>query len=277
MMDTWQKIKTSLEDLPFMAEGRSLVPLIETHCHLDMLKSVALQDVLQRCDDLNIQKLITISTSPDNLEVVLKLAGEHENVFCSQGIHPHEAKHFNSEILEKIKKTIDKKILAIGEIGLDYHYLISSKESQIRAFHQQAQLACELDLPIILHTREAEEQTMETLRPFKGKLKGVAHSFTSSLNLAKFLVEEMGFYLGFNGIITFKNAENVRAVAKWAPLKRILLETDAPFLAPTPHRGKENTPYLLPFVALTLCKLKNLAPKQCLTQIHQNTHELFSF
>jgi len=140
------------------------------------------------------------------------------------------------------------KMVAVGEIGLDYHYNNSPPEIQRSAFERQLQIACDQDLPVVIHTRDADEDTKAILKNFSSKLKrkGVVHSFTSTLELAEFVLSE-GFYIGFNGIITFKKAENVQEVVKITPVERILFETDSPFLTPVPHTGKENAPFYLQF------------------------------
>jgi TatD DNase family protein len=233
--------------------------MIETHCHLDYLKAEPLLEILQKAKENGIKKLITIGVDPTNLDKVREISQLHEEVFYTQGIHPHDAKDATDVEFEKIRsRSHEPKMVAVGEIGLDYHYNNSSPDIQRNVFEKQLQLAVENDLPVVIHTREAEEDTISILKNFSTSLKrkGVLHSFTSSLGLAEWALGE-GFYLGFNGIITFKKAENVQEVVKITPLDRILLETDSPFLTPVPHRGKENAPYYLPFVAQKIAELKN--------------------
>ncbi|RLA64103.1 MAG: TatD family deoxyribonuclease [Epsilonproteobacteria bacterium] len=267
----------TLENLSFIENGRSKFPLIETHCHLDYIKSITPKENVEKSHKLGIEKLITISVTPSNLDTVLNLTNTFENVFCSQGVHPHDAKDWDKTVLGKIKENTmsSKKVVAIGEIGLDFHYDSSPRDLQMSAFEEQLELAMDLKLPVIIHTREAEDETMAILKNFP-KIKGVAHSFTSSLKLAEYLIDS-GLYLGFNGIISFKKAEGVRAALEMTPLNRILLETDSPFLAPAPHRGKENAPIYLPFVAQKVLEVKNISAEIGLPQIHQNTLDLFPF
>ncbi|MFA5583902.1 MAG: TatD family hydrolase, partial [Bacteriovoracaceae bacterium] len=225
--------------------------IIETHCHLDYLKALPLQEILSRAQEAGVQKFITIGVDPDNLDGVMKLAEDHAPIYFTQGIHPHDAKNFTSVENDKlISRASHPKMVAIGEIGLDYHYNNSPPEIQRKVFEQQLQIAVDHDLPIVVHTREADEDTRDILKNFTPSLKrkGVIHSFTSGKALAEWCLQE-GFYLGFNGIITFKNARNVQEVVEITPLEQILLETDSPFLTPVPHRGKENAPYYLPFIA----------------------------
>ncbi|MBT3982211.1 MAG: TatD family hydrolase [Bacteriovoracaceae bacterium] len=250
---------------------------IETHCHLDYLKEKPLEEILEDSKKAGIEYTITISVEPGNMDPVLEIAKSHENIYCTQGVHPHNAKDFTDTVLEKIKlNSSHPKVLAIGEIGLDYHYDNSPREAQLAALEKQLELACELELPVVIHTREAEEDTMSILKNFSGKLKkgGVIHSFTSSTRFAEFALSE-NFHIGFNGIITFKKAQNVRDVLEITPIENILLETDSPFLAPTPHRGRENYPCYIPFIAAKLLEVKNL-DEQAFDIIYQNSKRLFA-
>lgn len=256
-------------------------PIVETHFHLDMIKSHDSEYIINKSIQHNIEKLITISTSPDNLDQVIELSNRFPNIFCSQGLHPHEGSEWTKEIKEKIVQNLNtknKKIIAIGEIGLDYYYSKSPHDLQRNAFEEQLQLAIDYNLPTIIHTRDADEDTMAILKNFSTKLKrkGVVHSFTSGLKLAEYALGE-GFYLGFNGIITFKNAENVRDALRITPIEKILLETDAPFLTPEPYRGVENAPYYLPFVAEKIAEVKNVEISHLLEVIYKNSIDLFQF
>jgi TatD DNase family protein len=167
-------------------------------------------------------------------------------------------------------------MVAVGEIGLDYHYNHSSQDIQKQVFSEQLELACELGKPVIIHSREADEDMIKILQKFAPKLsrKGVIHSFTSGPELAKAAIE-MGFYLGFNGIITFKNAVNVREIVKLCPVDRILLETDAPFLTPVPFRGKENKPSYLPHILEKTAEIKGLPEHTVQDICYQNSMQLF--
>jgi TatD DNase family protein len=169
-----------------------------------------------------------------------------------------------------------KKMVAVGEIGLDYHYNNSPADLQRTVFEKQLQIACDQNLPVVIHTREAEEDTKAILKNFSSSLKskGVIHSFTSSTELAEFVLSE-GFHIGFNGIITFKKAENVQELEKINPTDRILFETDSPFLTPVPHRGKENAPYYLPFVAAKIAELKGINLEDLKQQVLANSLKCF--
>jgi TatD DNase family protein len=162
------------------------------------------------------------------------------------------------------------------EIGLDYHCNHSLPEIQRKQFERQLQIAIQHDLPVVIHTREADNDTKAILKTYAPmlKMKGVIHSFTSSIELAEFVLD-LGFYLGFNGIITFKKAEEVQNVVKITPVERILFETDSPFLTPVPHRGKENVPYYLPFIAKKIAEIKNIDQIELEQVVYQNSLRCF--
>ncbi len=251
--------------------------IIETHCHLDYLDDDGLQDTLQRCNDLGIERIITIAVSPDNLGTVLSLTRTADNIWGTQGIHPHEADAYNDSVETLIRTGCsDERILAVGEIGLDYYYDHADRSAQREAFERQLQLAVELEMPVVIHTREADDDTRAILQNFESALtrKGVIHSFTSSLALAKYCLDS-GFMLGFNGITTFNRADNVREVVAATPLDRILLETDAPYLTPVPYRGRPNAPHFLPFVAEKVAEVKAVDIEVLLRQAHANSLQLF--
>ena len=252
-------------------------PIIETHCHLDYLEQAELDITLEKSREAGVERIITIAVSPGNLNRVMELIRYSPSIWGSQGVHPHEADSYNREIDETIRvNAADSRIVAVGEIGLDYHYDHADRAVQRRVFEQQLQTAAELDLPVIIHTRDADTDTRDILRNYSATLarKGVIHSFTSSMELAEFCLAE-GFMLGFNGIITFNRAENVRLVVAATPLEQLLLETDAPYLTPVPYRGQSNAPCYLPFIAEKLAAIKELDVEVLLRQAHKNSINLF--
>lgn len=252
-------------------------PIIETHCHLDYLEADDLQSTLQKSRDVGIERIITIAVSADNLERVLQLTRTDSAIWGTQGIHPHEAEDYSEETEATIRlNASDERILAIGEIGLDYFYDHADRDVQRTAFEKQLQIAVELDMPVVIHTREADEDTQAILQNFSKSLqkKGVIHSFTSSPELAQYCLGE-GFALGFNGISTFKSADNVRAVVDITPIEQLLLETDAPYLTPVPYRGRPNAPYYLPFIAEQIADIKQLPVEDLLQQAYKNSRDLF--
>lgn len=252
-------------------------PIIETHCHLDYLDEEGLADTLVQSDAAGIERIITIAVSPANLDRVFELTREAANIWGTQGIHPHEAESYDDRVDATIRSRVaDPRILAVGEIGLDYHYDHADRAVQRRVFERQLQLAADLDMPVVIHTREADEDTRAILQQFSSllKRKGVLHSFTSGLALAEFCLAE-GFTLGFNGIATFNSADNVRTVIAATPVEQILLETDAPYLTPVPYRGRPNAPFYLPLVAEKVAEVKQLDVEILLGQVYRNSMAQF--
>lgn len=276
-----KNLEETLPSLDFIlqnAEGLALhFPIIETHCHLDYLKNIDLDLLLLKSAQLGIEKIMTIAVSPDNLAQALELSKKYPTVYCTQGIHPHQAQQYSAECLAVMKTNLkEEKVVAIGEIGLDYYYNKAPIDIQKKAFESQLQLAIDSHLPVVIHTRDADQDTIDILKNFSKGLKGqgVIHSFTSGPDLASFALNE-GFCLGFNGIITFKNAINVVQILEMMPLESILIETDAPFLTPVPHRGEENNPLYLPFVAEKIAQIKKVNTLEILKTCYQNSLRVF--
>lgn len=264
--------KKKRRDIP-----RFNTPIIETHCHLDYLDEQELQDVLEKSRDVGVEKIITIAVSPGNLDTVIDLTRTAETIWGTQGIHPHEAEHYNSQVESRIREgLLDDRILAVGEIGLDYYYDHADRGVQREVFEQQLQIAVDTGLPVVIHTRDADQDTQAILANFSTRLprKGVIHSFTSGLPLAEFCLAE-GFMLGFNGIATFNRADNVREVIAATPAERVLLETDAPYLTPVPYRGRPNASFYLPFIAEKVAETMALEVEELLGQVYRNSEALF--
>ncbi len=256
---------------------RFQTPIIETHCHLDYLDEAQLADTLQRSAEVGVERIITIAVAPGNLDSVLQLTRLSTAIWGTQGIHPHEADHYDEGVEATIRERMaDERILALGEIGLDYYYEHADRAVQRTVFERQLQAAAELDMPVVIHTREADDDTRDILRSFSQKLrrKGVIHSFTSSLALAEYCLGE-GFMLGFNGIATFNRADNVRQAVAATPVDQLLLETDAPYLTPVPYRGRPNAPYYLPFIAECVAGIKQLEEETLLQAAYANSLRLF--
>jgi len=252
-------------------------PLIETHCHLDYLKDRPLEETLERTQGVNIERVITIAVSPDNLAIVRELSRQLPWLYGTQGVHPHEAETYTDQCEAEIRQHgVDDKIVAIGEIGLDYFYDNADREVQKQVFRRQLQIASDLDRPVVIHSREADDDTVDILSEFEDSLKrrGVIHSFTSGPGLARYALDQ-GWCLGFNGITTFNKAENVRDIVRMTPVEQILLETDSPFLTPVPYRGRENAPFYLPFVAEKIAEVKELALDEVLTHTYRNSLRTF--
>ena len=253
--------------------------IIDTHTHLDYLKEITIDEVVGTAGGLGIETIVTISVEPTNLMTVFNIANKYPNVYGTQGIHPHEAKHYNEEIKQIIQANANHpKIVALGEMGLDYFYLHSTRDEQIFAFESQLELASQLELPVVIHSRDAEEDTIAILKNFGNKFsrKAVIHSFTGTNKLADFALEQ-NYFIGVNGIITFKSAKALRDIIKNVPSQNLIIETDAPFLAPVPHRGKENNSLYLPqvFESLFQLKMHEIDLKQFQKIIYQNSRDLF--
>ena len=255
----------------------SMTSFIDTHCHLDKLDSTPEEAIIE-AKQAGVQRMVTVSVDEPSLDFVSSMVQQFPEVYGSVGFHPHGAAELTEDLEQKIRKLAleEKKLIAIGETGLDYHYMYSSAEVQQQVFSKQLQLAVELNLPVIMHSREAETDTLNILQEIPVPPLGVAHSFTSSFEMAKTLIE-MGWYIGINGIVTFKNAEDLREVVRWLPLDRLLLETDSPFLAPTPFRGKPNKPAHIPAIATFIAELRGISLEQLSEQTSANAQRLFNF
>ena len=255
----------------------SMTSFIDTHCHLDKLDSTPEEAIIE-AKQAGVQRMVTVSVDEPSLDFVSSMVQQFPEVYGSVGFHPHDAAELTEDLEQKIRKLAleEKKLIAIGETGLDYHYMYSSAEVQQQVFSKQLHLAVELNLPVIMHSREAETDTLNILQEIPVLPLGVAHSFTSSFEMAKTLIE-MGWYIGINGIVTFKNAEDLREVVSWLPLDRLLLETDSPFLAPTPFRGKPNKPAHIPAIATFIAELRGISLEQLSEQTSANAQRLFNF
>ena len=252
-----------------------MTSFIDTHCHLDKLDSTP-EEAIEHAKQEGVETMVTISVDEESFDFVSNVVIQFKGVYGTVGLHPHEASEFNPSLEQSIRELgrEQDKLIAIGETGLDYHYMNSSRENQQFAFRKQLQIAVDLNLPVVLHSREAEADTISILKEVPVPALGVAHSFTSSLNMAKKLLD-MGWYLGINGIVTFKNAENLREVVRLIPMDRLLLETDSPFLAPVPFRGKPNRPAHIPVIASFISKLRKIPIEDLAEKTSENAHGLF--
>jgi TatD DNase family protein len=238
--------------------------LIDTHCHLnyeyDGGKGPA--DLVQEATANGVDTLITIATDHTNFETVKTISEAHENVYHTIGVHPHEASLVTPEILKTMRSYLDHpKCVAIGEIGLDYYYEHSDREKQKAECAAQMELAIEVKKPIVVHSRDGEEDLLPLLRDYalrqKGPSKGVIHCFSGTDAFARACMD-LGFFISISGILTFKNSEPLRQIVKEFPLDRLLVETDSPFLAPAPLRGKKCEPFMVKHTALKLAEIKGI-------------------
>ncbi len=250
--------------------------LVDSHCHLNFPEfKDDLDAVIKRAMDQGVNAFLTINTSLDQAREIQAIADTYPNVYCTVGAHPHDASdHVYKDVYEDlIRLAQHPKVVGIGETGLDYYYNNSPRLEQVESFKTHIKAAIELGLPLIIHTRDADEDTLACLKEFP-KARGVFHCFSGGMDLAKEVLN-LGFYISFSGIITFKKADELREVAKFAPMDRILVETDSPFLAPIPHRGGRNEPAYTRITAEKLAEVRDISLEEVAAQTTQNFYRLF--
>lgn len=238
---------------------------VDSHAHIDGPEFDAdREEVIQRAHAAGVSAILNVGTGDPHsgaFERAIELGKSHQTVYTAIGTHPHDARFYNDEAEEKTKSLIQsgERVVAWGEIGLDFHYDNSPREVQVNVFRRQLRAARDLNLPVIIHTREAEAETIDTLKSdYDGAdRRGVFHCFSGSEDLAKRALE-IGFMISFSGIVTFKKAEALRNIARRVPLDHLLIETDCPYLTPVPHRGKRNEPAYVVEVARCLAGLHGL-------------------
>ena len=251
--------------------------MIDSHCHLDHEPLLSdLDNVIQRSKDIGIKKILTISTSIESFYKVKEIVQKDNMIFGTIGIHPHETDNnkINVEfIIDNLNE--NKKIIGIGETGLDFYYDNSDREKQIKSFKIHIEAALKSNIPIIIHSRNAEEKTFEILNGYKNdNLKILMHCFTGSQKFADKLLS-LNTYFSASGIITFKNSVNLQNTFNSLPLDRILIETDSPFLAPVPYRGKKNEPSFIDFTASKLAEIKDMEKSEIIKITTNNFNNLF--
>ena len=250
--------------------------MIDSHCHLDHspLKE-NLNDVLIRSKNIGIEKLLTISTTSKSFDNIINLIKLDDIIYGTFGIHPHEADKellSKNEIIAKVQS--NKKIIGVGESGLDFYYNNSNKENQILSFKNHIEAALDLDVPIIVHSRNAENDTYEILKKYNSKLKILMHCFTGSKIFAEKLIE-LNSYFSASGIITFKNSLDLQNTFKIIPDNKLLIETDSPFLALSPMRGKKNEPSYIKYTLEKLAVIKKISFKNLDKITTDNFNKLF--
>ncbi len=251
--------------------------MIDSHCHLDQAPlEDNLKDVILRSKEVGIEKLLTISTTSNSFKKILNLVKYDPIIYGTFGIHPHEADNELLSINDIINNfLISKKIIGIGESGLDFYYNNSSKEKQLISFQNHIEASIKLNVPIIVHSRNAENETYDILYKYKNdKLKILMHCFTGSNNFAQKLLE-FNTYFSASGIITFKNSVDLQNTFKQIPLEKLLIETDSPFLSPDPMRGKKNEPSYLKFTLKKLSELKSTSVTELDNITTKNFNKLF--
>ncbi len=253
--------------------------LVDSHCHLDFPDFAAeLDQVVARAAAAGVGTMVTISTRIRQFDAVKRVAERFDNVYCSVGTHPHHAhEELDVTAADIVRLTQHPKVVAIGEAGLDYHYDNSPREAQAAGLRTHIAAARETGLPLVIHAREADADLAAILKEEteKGAFPAVLHCFSSGRHLAEAGLA-LGHYVSFSGIITFKNAQDIRDLARDLPADRILVETDAPYLAPVPHRGKRNEPAFVADTAAVLASLRNVSLEEIADQTTRNFFRLFS-
>ena len=252
--------------------------MIDSHCHLDHQQLFEnIDDILKRSKEVGIQKLLTICTTFESFNRIKLLVKKDKIIYGTYGIHPHEAKNdkiTSDMIVSVIKK--NNKIIGIGETGLDFFYNHSDKDDQIKSFEEHIKASLELNIPLIIHSRNAELETLEIFNKYKDKkLKILMHCFTGSLKFAENLLS-LGAYFSASGIITFKNSLELQKTFKFIPLDKILIETDSPYLAPVPNRGKQNEPSFVRYTAEKLAEIKQTSNLEIVKITTTNFNNLFN-
>lgn len=247
---------------------------VDTHCHLYPSYYEDFEDIISKIKPGEIHRVINNGIDKTtNIEVVEQVK-KYDSVYGAIGIHPESVDNYSKEDLDYIEEHIkDEKIIAIGEIGLDYYWVKDNKEKQKELFEQQLKIAEKYDIPVIVHSREATQDTIDILKRYK--VRGIIHSFSGSYEVAQIYIK-MGFLLGINGVITFKNC-NLKDVVSKLKLNNIVLETDSPYLTPVPYRGKRNDPTKVMYIAKFIAELKGVSLDDLSKVINGNLNRLFDF
>lgn len=249
--------------------------LIDTHTHLNDPKFEAdLEEVISRARDAGVEAMIVCGVDMPSSRLAVEMAESHSGIYATVGVHPHESKSFREgdlQVLRELSST--DKVIAIGEIGLDNHYDFSPRADQIAAFEAQLELANSLRLPVVIHSRQSHADSLAMIRN-AGTTEAVFHYFSEDENAAREVLE-MGFYIGVDGPVTYKNSEMLRAVVEVCPLDRLLIETDCPYSAPVPHRGKRNEPAFVGIVCQEVARIKKISVEEAAEATSANACRLF--
>jgi len=249
--------------------------LIDTHAHIDMLE-VSPEIVIQEMLSMGVNKAIIPSVEVQTLDKVVELGEKYDNFYSMVGIFPSEAKTYNNDIELKMRELAEsKKVVAVGEIGLDYYWDKSFNDIQKEVFVKQIRMANELNLPIVVHDREAHKDTFDILKKENKTSNVLFHCFSGSVEFMRECVKE-GWYIALGGVVTFKNAVKMKEVAKEVPLEKLMLETDSPYLTPVPYRGKPNKPSYVKYVAEEIAKLKDVDIETIIDATTTNAEEFFN-
>jgi TatD DNase family protein len=249
--------------------------LIDSHAHLEMKEFDADRpDVIKRAGLAGVECIITVGTSLSLSRKALAIARLYDNIYATVGVHPHDVAKAGDKTFDELKKLAgDPKVVAYGEIGLDYFRNISPREIQVEMFSRQLELACELKLPVIIHDRDAHEQTLRMVKDSPIR-HGVFHCFSGDWAMARQCID-LGFYISVPGVVTFDKSQQLHEVVRQTPLECLLLETDCPYLTPVPHRGKRNEPAFIIHTAQKVAQIKGLSLEEVAQAAAQNTRKLF--
>lgn len=250
--------------------------IFESHAHYDSHQfNEDREALLSSMQENGVGTVINVCADWDSVTEVVEMVQNYPFMYAAVGLHPDEVGDLNEERFEFLKSQCqNEKVVAIGEIGLDYYWDNESHDVQKKWFVRQLELASELDLPVIIHSRDAAEDTLKIMKEYAKGLRGVIHCFSYSKELAEEYVK-MGFYIGIGGVVTFKNGKKLKEVAEAVPLERILLETDCPYLAPEPYRGKRNSSLYIPHIAQAIADIKGITYEEVVAQTERNAKELF--
>lgn len=254
-----------------------MTPMIfDSHAHYDSSKfNEDREEHLNSMQENGVGTIVNACADWDSVTEVVDMVQNYPFMYAAVGLHPDEVGDLNEERFEFLKAQCQKeKVVAVGEIGLDYYWDNESHDIQKKWFVRQLELARELDLPVIIHSREAAEDTLNIMKEHAQGLRGVIHCFSYSKELAEEYVK-MGFHIGIGGVVTFKNGKKLKEVAEVIPLERMLLETDCPYLAPEPYRGKRNSSLYIPYIAQAIADIKGITYEEVVAQTEQNAKELF--
>ena len=249
--------------------------LIDSHAHLEMPEFDAdREDVIVRAGRAGVDAIITVGTNLALSRRALSLAHRHENIYATVGVHPHDVAKAGDETFDELKALAgDPKVVAYGEIGLDYFRNLSPREEQIEMFRRQLDLACELKLPVVIHDRDAHEQTLRMIKASPVR-RGVFHCFSGDWDMARQCID-LGFYISVPGVVTFDKSHKLHEVVRQAPMEVLLLETDCPYLTPSPHRGKRNEPSFIVHTARKVSEIKGISFDDVARTAADNTRKLF--
>lgn len=251
--------------------------LIDTHAHLNDQKFASdIDEVVSRANAAGVDRIIVCGYDLESSRTAVELSSRFDCVFATVGVHPHDAKHYDSAAEAEITELSgNEKVLAIGEIGLDFHYDFSPRPEQMAAFEAQIELASKLGKPIVVHSRESNDEALQVLGEHARNIIGcVFHCFSGDEDFAR-RVLEMGFYIGVDGPVTYKASEKLRRVVEMCPTDRLLVETDCPYLTPVPHRGKRNEPAYVRYVAEEVARIKQMTLEELASATSLNARRLF--